>query len=279
MDVRSGSHAAGWRWHSNHGAGLDRLATVRWPAVCEHTSDERRGSSGAGRDDASPTLAPELVAETLERWPRSPVGQWLGKSHPAQLLDLAQISELQVQAPLVMVVGDVILRSEPPLRQRAIPLCSRRLDRVRQIQTWDDIAMLPAAIGRHAGPAEQVRSTRNVPGSLRPASQPRTVLGLAPVACAISRSDRPAKSWTSRASSSKGLIADTVGHDRGYVAKPSHGKTLRHEAAARAFDDSAHDLTGHDARDRRPVSTASGPARVRRWRPAGAVCDLRSSCR
>ncbi len=51
------------------------------------------------------------------------------------------------------------------------------------------------------------RSARTPVGSLRPASHPLTVLGLAPVAVAISRSDRPARSWTRRASSSSGLTA------------------------------------------------------------------------
>jgi hypothetical protein len=76
---------------------------------------------------------------------------------------ITEIGQAQPQTPLVMVIWEVILWSEPPLRQRAIPLSRGRLDRIRQIQARNDLPTLPAAVSRHARPPEQIRAVRHVP--------------------------------------------------------------------------------------------------------------------
>jgi hypothetical protein len=79
-----------------------------------------------------------------------------------QSLEVAEIRQSQIQAPLVVVVRNVVLREEPPLRERAIPLRGGRLDVVGEIQAGHDLATLPTAVGRTIGPPKQIGTMRDM---------------------------------------------------------------------------------------------------------------------
>jgi hypothetical protein len=63
-----------------------------------------------------------------------------------QLLDVAEVGELEVKVPAMMVVGDVVLGRESPLGKRAIPLRCGCGHGVGEVESAYDIASLPAPI-------------------------------------------------------------------------------------------------------------------------------------
>lgn len=48
-----------------HGARVKRRAAGWWPVGREHACDERSGACRAGSDEAGPSFAPELLADSL----------------------------------------------------------------------------------------------------------------------------------------------------------------------------------------------------------------------
>lgn len=87
-----------------------------------------------------------------------------------QTLDVAEVGKLEVKAPAVMVVGDVILGRESPLGKRAIPLRCGCGHGVGEVKRAHDIASLPAPI------RWRVRSSEEA-GSVGDVSDPRALDG------------------------------------------------------------------------------------------------------
>jgi aspartyl-tRNA(Asn)/glutamyl-tRNA(Gln) amidotransferase subunit A len=92
---------------------------------------------------------------------------------------------------------------ELPFPDGTAPAFSREAAEVQSSVIIGRLSHTGIASARTTSPRRRVssassinRSARTPLGSLRPASHPRTVLGLAPVAAAIIRSDRPAIPWT-----------------------------------------------------------------------------------
>jgi hypothetical protein len=64
------------------------------------------------------------------------------------LLDVAEVGKFEVEVPVMMVVGDVILGRESPLGKRAIPLRCGCCHGVGEVESAYDISSLPAPIRR-----------------------------------------------------------------------------------------------------------------------------------
>jgi hypothetical protein len=62
------------------------------------------------------------------------------------LLDVAEVGELEVEAPAMVVVGDVVLGGESPLGEQAIPLRCGCCHGVGEVEGAYDVASLPASI-------------------------------------------------------------------------------------------------------------------------------------
>jgi len=71
--------------------------------------------SGAGGYEAGPAFAPELLADQLIGGPCAPARSGGLERDAAQALDVAEVGKLEVKAPAMMVVGNVILGGESPL--------------------------------------------------------------------------------------------------------------------------------------------------------------------
>lgn len=108
--LSSRGHTA-WRWWDY----LDRAgvhgSTSGWgPGVCEHASDQRSGTRGAGRDQASPALSPQMLAGALVGRPGVAARLWRLKRKVLQSPGIAEVGEFEAQTPAVVIVGHVILR-------------------------------------------------------------------------------------------------------------------------------------------------------------------------
>lgn len=97
----------------NYGAGLGRLAAHRWPRGREHACDERIWSRGSLSNETSPPLSPKLLADTLECRPGAPVRRRRRQGDPIEPLTVAEIRQLQIQTPLVMVIWDMVSVASP----------------------------------------------------------------------------------------------------------------------------------------------------------------------
>lgn len=115
---------------------------------------------GAGGDEAGPSFAPQLLTDTLVG--SSCASGRLGglERDASQLLDVAEVGELEVKAPAMVVVGNVILGRESPLGKRAIPLRCGCSHGVGEIESAYALASLPSPIRRRIGLSEQISSAR-----------------------------------------------------------------------------------------------------------------------
>lgn len=116
------SHVGGSRGHFGDLDAPDRLAASRRPAIDEDAQDRVAGSGGARCEQSCPALSPELLADVLKRRPGRPAWQWQTKPHAHQAILIAQIRDLYLDLPDVMVVRDRVDRRQASLGQVAIPL-------------------------------------------------------------------------------------------------------------------------------------------------------------
>jgi hypothetical protein len=105
----SGGHSS-WGWRDRlHCAGVNWCAARRRPRVREHTCNQRFRSRCAWSDEAGPALTPESLADALVGGPGcSARSRWV-KSHATQPVGVAEVGELEIQSPAMVVVGHVVL--------------------------------------------------------------------------------------------------------------------------------------------------------------------------
>jgi hypothetical protein len=109
----------------------------------------------AGSEDPGEALAEQLLANRLKRCPRSP--SWPGrfKVQPRQALGSAEVGQLELELPDVVVVVDGSCGRQPTFCKQAVPLGDRGGRLVGEIQPAYDLAALPAAVGGLGGATEQ----------------------------------------------------------------------------------------------------------------------------
>ena len=154
MLVRSGPHAGRRRGRLAHDPRpTNRAGREKARTSDEEAEDQSIGSRCARRDETGPPLAPERLADFLERSPAGPPGHRQRESHTGKVGRIAKISRLDAGYSVAPHITRQLSRGrQSTLGQLAIPLRPERVLPVRQVESVDDNATLPAVVTGRLGP-------------------------------------------------------------------------------------------------------------------------------
>lgn len=156
-------HAGRRRGHIGHGDGAQRRAARGRPIAALKDADDQRPGSGRTRSDqARPAELAERVADSLKRRPSTARRPGSGQADGSKPLNAAEIRELQIELPDVLVMRYRIGGRQPALGEPAIPLGDRCRRLVGEIESPDYRGVLPAPVGRLAGASQQPGCVRRV---------------------------------------------------------------------------------------------------------------------
>jgi hypothetical protein len=119
----------------------------------EEAEDQSIDSRCARRDETRPSLTPERLADLLERSPAGTPGHRQCEAHTGQASRIAKISRLEAGYSVAPHIAWQLSHGrQATLGQLAIPLRPERVLAVREVESVNNGATLPAAISGRLGP-------------------------------------------------------------------------------------------------------------------------------